>query len=563
MKQWIAFSGIVLLGVAAVWVSEHRKVDVPAGPAAVLYLVGDTEQELTRMPVRFTRTSDEEEISTGDELAKAYSWTGPNDNFPEFPEVEAYLNQVGTPLAAQAHRKLPYKFHYLPDRSMVNAFALPGGHVFVGAGLLALMDSEDELAAVMGHEIEHIDHYHCAERVQQEQALRRLPLGELIAMPVEVFEAGYSKDQELEADREGTRLAVQAGYSANGAIRMFETFERLYQEYQTHARSPQEELSDVAQQTISGYFRSHPLPSERIEQIRKLIATEHWQLKPERDLAVAYVFWTAKASAALEIHRYQDAEQLALRSLKLHDGQQKALEVLARAQFAQADFSGASNSYRKLLDLSSTAETAKAYAESLAAADRPSAAAEFRRWVVSAKAESLQGTNISQAGLDLLAGNPAIAHQLESEFRNASQDARVPVELGALGWWFYRAGDYQSATNLLGDAVQQRPGDEPLGIQLAWSDIEVHRNSDALVTLSQVYEQNGTKSDKIVARAVAEWQAQQPDQALRDFDAAVAGQPEWENFKWVNALYSSRVVSSIREMQAERDRRRRQSRTQR
>ncbi len=311
MKRWIALTGIVLLGIAAIWVSERRKVDVPAGPAAVLYLVADTEQELTRMPVRFTRMSDQEEISIGNQLARNYVWTGPEENFPEFKEVEAYLTQVGSRLAPQAHRKLPYKFHYIPDSSLVNAFALPGGHVFVGGGLLALMDSEDELAAVMGHEIEHIDHYHCAERVQQEQALRRIPLGGLIEMPVEVFEAGYSKDQELEADREGTRLAVQAGYSANGAIRMFETFQRLYQEYQARAKTPEEELSDVAQQTIEGYFRSHPLPSERIAQVQKLIASEHWELKPEKDLAVAYVFWTARANAALEMHRYPVAEQLA------------------------------------------------------------------------------------------------------------------------------------------------------------------------------------------------------------------------------------------------------------
>ncbi len=555
MKRWIALTGIVLLGIAAIWVSERRKVDVPAGPAAVLYLVADTEQELTRMPVRFTRMSDEEEIRTGDQLAKNYSWTGPNENFPEFKEVEAYLTQVGSRLAPQARRKLPYKFHYIPDRSLINAFALPGGHVFVGGGLLALMDSEDELASVMGHEIEHVDHYHCAERVQQEQALRKLPFGELIEIPVEVFEAGYTKDQELEADREGTRLAVRAGYSANGAIRMFETFQRLYQEYQARATSPQEELSDVAQQTIEGYFRSHPLPSERIDQINKLIASEDWELKPEKDLAVAYVFWTAKARAALESHRYPIAVQLAQRSLKVREGQPKALETLARAQFAEADFRGASDTYRKLLELSPSEENAKAYAESLSAADRQTASEEFRRWAASAKPEP-PGTDVLRAGLDLMAGNSAEAHKLAEQFRATPQDGSSPTSLGELGWWFYRAGDYQAATDLLAEAVQQRPGDLQLGIDLAWSQIELRRNGDALQTLSVIYEQSGTRSDKVMARAMAEWQAQQPDQALRDFEAAVAGQPEWGNPQWIGPLYSPRVVTMVREIQSERDRRR-------
>src|SRR6266478_5626460 len=128
--------------------------------------------------------------------------------------VEHYLTRVGEQVARDAHRRLPYKLHYLPSPYLINAFALPGGHVYVGGGLLSLMDSEDELAAVIGHEIEHIDHYHCADRAQQEQALRKIPLGGLVALPIEVFEAGYSKDQELEADREGTHLAAQAGYSA-------------------------------------------------------------------------------------------------------------------------------------------------------------------------------------------------------------------------------------------------------------------------------------------------------------------------------------------------------------
>src|SRR5262249_38003265 len=154
---------------------------------------------------------------------------------------------------------------------LINAFALTGGHIYVGAGLLSMMDSEDELAAVIGHEIEHVDHYHCAERLQLEEALRKIPLGGLVGLPMERFEAGYSKDQEMEADREGTRLAAASGYSPNGAIRMFEAFDALHKQYQARARSPQEEVSNVALQTVEGYFRSHPLPSERIAQIQRLI----------------------------------------------------------------------------------------------------------------------------------------------------------------------------------------------------------------------------------------------------------------------------------------------------
>ena len=86
MKRWMALAGIVLLGIASVVVSERRKVDVPASPAALLYLVADTEQELMRMPVTFTRMSDQEEIRIGDELARSYR-TG-NDPAPEVTTVE-------------------------------------------------------------------------------------------------------------------------------------------------------------------------------------------------------------------------------------------------------------------------------------------------------------------------------------------------------------------------------------------------------------------------------------------------------------------------------------------
>ena len=568
MKHWIWLTGIVGLSVAAIVTSERHKVDAPASPAAVLYLVADTEQELTRMPVNFTRMSDDEEIQIGDEIARMYGASFPENNKKdEVATVEKYLNQVGGVLTARTHRKLPYRFHYIPNEYMINAFALPGGHVYVGAGLLGLMDSEDELAAVLGHEIEHVDHYHCADRAQQEQALRRIPLGGLVAIPVLVFQAGYSKDHELEADREGTRLAVQAGYSANGAMRMFEEFDRMYKRYRVQrarASSPQEELSDVAMQTLEGYFRSHPLPAERSAQVQKMIATEGWPAHSERDLAVAYIFWTEHAQSAMNAKKYSEAEQLASRSVKMHPDQPEAWDVMARAQFAQAKFGDAASSYRQFLEKDpKKLPMVDAYALALAGANRQSGASEFRRWLESIRGETPRNAEVEQVGLSLLAGDATRAHKFEQDLRT-SNDQHAPDYLGALGRWYYLAGDYERAAHIFDEVVQQRPGDVKLWLHRAWVEIEIKRFSDAIQTVNNgVWENTGMyqehpEGERAMAQAVAFWQAKEPDPALGDFDRAVAGQPEWENLEWVRALYSPLVAESVQQMKAERERRKKE-----
>ena len=547
MKRWMALAGIIWLGIASVVVSERRKVDVLASPAALLYLVADSEQELMRMPVTFTRMSDQEEIRIGDELARSYRMK--NDQAPEVTTIERYLTQVGSQLASHAHRKLPYRFHYIPNPYSINAFALPGGHVYVAQGLLALMDSEDELAAVVGHEIEHIDHYHCAERAQQEEALRKIPLGGLVALPVEIFVAGYSKDQELEADREGTRLAVETGYSANGVIRMFESLARLYREYQVKAKTPQGELSEVALETLGGYFRSHPLPAERIAQVQQLMAREGWAVRPERDLAVAYIFLSAKAQIAFETHRYPEAEQLANRSLRVQPEQPKVLELLARAQFAQAIFSAAAATYRKLLEQdSSNPEMIVAYAQALAASDRRNAVVEFRRWAESSNGPLPKDAEVAEAGLALLSGNPEAARRLEAEFTQGDAD-QTPKLAGELGWWHYLNGDYPKAIDLLSEEVQQRPRTVTPSLRLAWAKIEVREYRDALEVLTAIRTNRQIPAEGTMARAVASWQSQEHEEALRYFGSAVRAQPEWENSNWVRALYSPRVAESVVEIE--------------
>ena len=298
MKARIALGMVVLLLAAALLASEKHRFEAPVGPAAILYFIADTERELSRLPMALTRLSDKEEVRIGNELAQAYAaGLGASQLNPAEQEIADYVARVGGLVAVRAQRKLPYKFHYIHDRDFINAFALPGGHVFLGGGLLARMETEDELAAVLGHEIEHIDHYHCAERIQLEAARRRLRLGllgDLLSLPVEVFQVGYSKAQELEADREGTLLAARASYSPWGAITLFEKFQRLEDEMSQPSRrptSPVEEVSRVAWDTLAGYFRSHPPSAERAAQIRRLIQERQWEgLTRQRPLEVAQAF---------------------------------------------------------------------------------------------------------------------------------------------------------------------------------------------------------------------------------------------------------------------------------
>jgi len=119
-----------------------------------------------------------------------------------------------------------------------------------------------------------------------EAASRNIPLGGLLTLPVAIFQAGYGKEQELQADREGTLQAVHAGYSPQGAIAVFETFGKLYQQQQRQANDPGEEASRVALSTLAEYFRSHPTSAERIRQIQEMMDAKKLPLRQERNLRV-------------------------------------------------------------------------------------------------------------------------------------------------------------------------------------------------------------------------------------------------------------------------------------
>lgn len=282
MKRHVILILVLAAAASALYYSGRHKQETRVGPEAVLNALADTQREMSRVPAALTRISDAEEINIGNTLAERYSgYYGAGD-----ATMQAYVSTVGRKVSGRARRKLDYKFHYVPDESLVNAFALPGGHVFIGKGMVRLMQTEDELANVLGHEVEHIDNYHCVERYQLKVRMQDLPLAELLRLPVELFQAGYGKEQELEADRDGTYLAVMAGYSPQGAVHLFQRFSRLHREYVLKAASPDQELSGVAIAGIEGYFRSHPLPEERVNQMQRIIAAKKWASVPEKALRV-------------------------------------------------------------------------------------------------------------------------------------------------------------------------------------------------------------------------------------------------------------------------------------
>jgi len=210
MKRSVVFVVFFLIlgfAVAGLYWSQRRPKSSPVSANAILNMAADAQRDLSRVPMRLTRLSDEREIRIGKDLASRYA-TQTRNLTPEEEGLEKYVTRVGGTVALRAHRHLPYTFTVLPDHNLINAFSLPGGPVYIGEGMLDLITSEDELANILAHEIEHIDHYHCVERVQVEAKLKDLNLdvlGALLQLPLDFWEAGYHKDEEFEVDREVVR----------------------------------------------------------------------------------------------------------------------------------------------------------------------------------------------------------------------------------------------------------------------------------------------------------------------------------------------------------------------
>lgn len=183
-------------------------------------------------------------------------------------EAQALVDRVGNKLVQSSATQATgyqYEFHLLADPQVVNAFALPGGQVFITYALFAQLESEDQLAGILGHEIGHVVARHGAERIAKQQLSQGLTGAAVIAsgdwksaqaavMISKLVNMKYGRDQELESDDLGVRFMIDAGYNPHAFLDVMAILERS-----AGGAAPPEFLS------------THPSNAHRVEQIRAAI----------------------------------------------------------------------------------------------------------------------------------------------------------------------------------------------------------------------------------------------------------------------------------------------------
>lgn len=187
--------------------------------------------------------------------------------FYENAALQSYVDSIGRRVSAETERTdVQYKFFIL-DSPIVNAFALPGGYIYVSRGLLALANSEAELAAVLAHETGHITGRHSAERYSRgvvtslgaavlSAALDSQGASEALGLGSNLYMSSYSRSQENEADTLGLRYMARGGYSVDAMSRFLSALQaesRLQAQMQGRNQGPE-----------ASYFSTHPATGERV-----------------------------------------------------------------------------------------------------------------------------------------------------------------------------------------------------------------------------------------------------------------------------------------------------------
>jgi len=229
----------------------------------LLFQVGCSVNPVTgKRELMMVSTDQQIEMGRANYVPMQQSQGGPYD---VDPELVSYVQGVGARVAQQSSVALPYEFVVL-NNSVPNAWALPGGKIAINRGLLTELQSEAELAAVLGHEAVHAAARHTAKQMSTSQIMQVGVAATAIASSDSdyggLFAGGasllaqlglskYGRSAELESDRYGMQYMSQAGYDPQGAVELQKTFVRLSEGQQTD--------------WISGLFASHPPSNERVQ----------------------------------------------------------------------------------------------------------------------------------------------------------------------------------------------------------------------------------------------------------------------------------------------------------
>ncbi len=195
----------------------------------------------------------------------------------DHPVLNAYVNEIGQKVARYTERpNVTYRFTVL-DNPMVNAFALPGGYVYVTRGLIALANNEAELAAVLAHEVGHITGRHSAERYSRgvltslgagilSAAIDQSGVSQALGIGSDLYMKSYSREQENEADTLGIRYLARAGYDPSAMT-------SFLQSLQAHsALEARLAGKKGGQSPISEYFSTHPATQSRVNKTAQQVA---------------------------------------------------------------------------------------------------------------------------------------------------------------------------------------------------------------------------------------------------------------------------------------------------
>lgn len=211
-------------------------------------------------------------ISTEQEMQLGAQYSAEiNQQLPivQDPTVHRYINQLGSSISGRVDpRGIPYTF-YVVNSDVVNAFAVPGGYVYINRGLIERADNVSELAGVMAHEIGHVVERHSVEQMaKMQQAQVGVALGTiLLGQPSQVAAlgvnalgsaifAGFSRDAEREADMDAVQFLVLSGIDPRGMVTFFN---KLLAERES---SPS---------AVEQWFSTHPLTTERIDNVQAAI----------------------------------------------------------------------------------------------------------------------------------------------------------------------------------------------------------------------------------------------------------------------------------------------------